>query len=388
MLLAASGAALTGGRRVPGWCLTVVVAAAAVVFGVVPLGTATDAVGDLGPALLFLAVAVPLAVLLDETGFFAAVAAMFDGGRHLVLALWLLAAGVTIVFNLDAAVVLLTPLYVRIAERRAMDPIAIGVIPALLASLASSVLPVSNLTNLIAVERIHTSIGDFVRELALPSAIAISLGGVVHLRHLRRSGSAIEPIVIDEPVDRASLRIGIPVVVWLIVGFTFGHGAGVPPWTVAGAALVVLTVLRGHVPWRAVPVAAIGIALGLGVVAAGAAAHLPVDDLLAIDGARGEVATFGAFALGANAINNLPALLLALPALEEQPHRLWAVLLGVNLGPTLWVTGALSTLLWQSTMARLGHVVTARTYARFGVRVGVPVLVAVGVCRAVQVSFG
>ena len=136
------------------------------------------------------------------------------------------------------------------------------------------------------------------------------------------------------------------------------------------------------------PVAAIGIAVGLGVVAAGAAAHLPVEELLSIDGAPGELATFGAFALGSNAINNLPALLLALPALEAHPHRMWPVLLGVNLGPTLWVTGALSTLLWQSTMARLGHVVSARTYARFGVRVGVPVLVAVGACRVLQVSIG
>ncbi len=46
-------------------------------------------------------------------------AAIVDGGAHLVAGLWVLAAGVTIVFNLDASVVLLTPLYIRIAQRHA-----------------------------------------------------------------------------------------------------------------------------------------------------------------------------------------------------------------------------------------------------------------------------
>jgi arsenical pump membrane protein len=399
-LLAAGATALTSARRVPSWFPTLLIAAGAVAVGIVPLDVTRHALDDLAPALAFLAVAVPLAVVLDETGFFAAVAALFDRSRYLVAALWLLAAGTTIVFNLDAAVVLLTPLYVRIADRRGLDPVAIGVIPALLASLASSVLPVSNLTNLIAVQRIDVSVGDFLAQLAIPSAIAIALGGWVHSRHLRRT-------IITTPapptetmtethaqqadgtsVDRSSLRIGIPVVVWLLVGFTWGHELSIAPWVVAGVALVGLMVLRKRVPWQAIPIGAIAIATGLGVVAAGAARHLPVDDLLAIRGVPGEMATFGAFAIGANAINNLPALLIAAPTLELRPERLWAVLLGVNLGPTLWVTGALSTLLWQSTMARLGHSVSARTYARFGARVGIPVLIAVGVCRAAQVWLG
>ena len=62
--------------------------------------------------------------------------------------------------------------------------------------------------------------------------------------------------------------------------------------------------------------------------------------------------------------------LVFLEPLEAHPDRVWAVLLGVNLGPTLWVTGALSTLLWQSTMGNLGHPVRARHYARSGWRVG------------------
>ena len=67
---------------------------------------------------------------------------------------------------------------------------------------------------------------------------------------------------------------------------------------------------------------------------------------------------------------------MSLPSLGAHPDRVWALLLGVNIGPTLWVTGALSTLLWQSTMARLGHPVSRRRYAAMGVRIGLPALVA------------
>ncbi|MBI5088755.1 MAG: citrate transporter [Actinobacteria bacterium] len=387
VLVAAIVAALVPGRRVPSWTVVAAIAAAAVAVGIVPTADAGDALGDLSAALAFLALAVPLAVLLDETGFFAALAARFDAGRHLPIALWLLAALTTVVFNLDAAVVLLTPLYVHIAVRHGADPVDLAVIPALLASLASSVLPVSNLTNLVAVERLGASLPDFASNTLVPSAVAVTLGGIIHLRHVRRSWP-VRPAPTDGHVDGAPFRVGIPVVVWLVVGFTLGHELSVPPWAVAGAALVALIVVRGHLPWRAVPIGAVAIAAGLGIVAAGAARHLPVDDVLSVRGVPGELATFGVFAVGANAVNNLPALLVGLPALDAHSERLWAVLLGVNLGPTLWVTGALSTLLWQSSMARLGYTVTARTYARYGVRVGVPVLVAVGAVRALQVWIG
>ncbi len=79
-------------------------------------------------------------------------------------------------------------------------------------------------------------------------------------------------------------------------------------------------------------------------------------------------------AAAANVMNNLPATVVALPSLDAHPERAWALLLGVNLGPLLWVTGALSTLLWLSTMARLGHAVSPRRYAAVGWRVGLPAL--------------
>ena len=81
----------------------------------------------------------------------------------------------------------------------------------------------------------------------------------------------------------------------------------------------------------------------------------------------------GLAALAANLVNNLPGLLVALSKLGHRPGpSLWAVLVGVNMGPVLLVTGSLASLLWLSTMHRLGARVGARDFAYFGVRVGLP----------------
>ena len=390
VLIVGSVLAVFPWRRLPGWVGPALLTAAALAVRIVPVHDARTTAGELANPVLFLLLAVPLAVLLDRSGFFAALAALVDGGRHLRTGLWVLAALVTVVFNLDAAVVLLTPLYVRVADRRGEDPVLFGFIPALLATLASSVLPVSNLTNLIVADRFDLGAGAFLTHLALPSVAATMVGGVVFTRLASRhsdTSSAFAPAYrpadeeVDEPVNVVALRVGFPVVIWLLFGFTVGERFGVPAWVVVLAALVVLALRQRTVPWRQVPIQAAVLAGGLGVLATAAAPHLPVERLLAVRGIPGEIATVGVMALGANAINNLPALLVALPSLDHHHERVWAVLLGTNLGPALWVTGALSTLLWQATMQRLGHPVSALRYARTAITVGVPALLAATVAH-------
>ena len=128
----------------------------------------------------------PLAIVLDRIGVFEALAATVDGGKHLVGGLWLLATAVTIVFNLDASVVLLTPLYIRIAHRHGYPPEMLAFQPALLACLASNPLPVSNLTNLIVAEHFDLSVGEFLRHMVLPT-FAACLVGVALFRRASRS---------------------------------------------------------------------------------------------------------------------------------------------------------------------------------------------------------
>ena len=267
----------------------------------------------------------PLAVLLDEIGFFASVAASFGTTRHLRLGLWVFAAAVTVLFNLDAAVVLLTPLYIHIARRHGDDPMALAFIPALLASLASSVLPVSNLTNLVLADQLDLGIGDFIVHAA-PAAIAATIVGWICYRRLVPPAPPVVAAV--DPVDPHALRVGLPIVAGLLIGFTFGDLVGVPAWVVAACALAVLIGVTRTVPLRHVPFAAAILALALGTLALGAAEVVDVDRVLTVAGVPGEALAFGATVLAANAVNNLPAVLVALPVLDAQPDHVWAVLLG------------------------------------------------------------
>ena len=367
--------------RLPGWVVAAGVAVISIVTGVVAGSDVRGAVDALAGPLGFLLVAVPLAVELDGVGFFASVAALVDAGRHLRIGLWVLAAAVVILFNLDAAVVLLTPLYVRIAVRHGDDPVALAFIPALMASLASTVLPVSNLTNLIVADQLDLGAGDFLVHAAPAALAAVLVGWFAYRRCFPVPAGAHAAV---DALDRRALTVGVPVVVWLLVGFTVGERLGAEAWMVAAVALVALVAVTRRLPWRMVPLGPAVLALSLGTLAVAAAPDLHLDRLFAIDGRTGEIAVFGAAALGANAINNLPATVVSLPSLVAHPERAWALLLGVNLGPLLWVTGALSTLLWQSTLARLGHTVGARRYAAVGWTVGLPALGVAIVVRLVM----
>ena len=143
-----------------------------------------DQLSSLWPALAFLLAGVPLAALLDRVGFFEAAATAITGRDRdtPVIGLWILAALTTVVLNLDTTVVLLTPLYLRLARRVDADPLPLVAIPLLLASLASSVLPVSNLTTLIVVNRFDVGVGDVVAHLAMPSIAATVVGWRVYRR--------------------------------------------------------------------------------------------------------------------------------------------------------------------------------------------------------------
>lgn len=347
--------------------------------GAVHLEPAGRAIRELAAPLGFLVAAVPLAVLLDRIGFFDAVASRFGDGPRLLPGLWCLAAIVTTVLNLDASIVLLTPLYIRIAQRSGRDPYRLAFIPVLLATLASSALPVSNLTNLIVAEQTSTNVGDFVVHLGPASLLAVLVGWWA-FRRLPEGVPSPGGVLQESPpsdnridVDtRRAMRTGAPAVAVLLLGFTVGDVLGVPAWVVAGAVAVSLMVAARVVPWRSLPVEAVVVAAGLAVLASAASAHLGLDRLVGTPGVSGDMRTAASAIVGANAVNNLPALLVGLPHLDER--SVWPFLAGVNFGPVLWVYGSLAGLLWMNIVRSHGLQMTPGTYARTGWRVGLPAL--------------
>ena len=312
----------------------------------------------LWPALAFLLAGVPLAALLDRIGFFSAAAAALIGGGdrdRSVLGLWVLAALTTAVLNLDTTVVLLTPLCVRLARQSGADPVALAAIPLLLASFASSVLPISNLTTLIAAQRFSLTAVDVLSHLALPSLAASTVGWLVYRRR-----------------HPTTLATGGAVIAALLAGFVLGPSFGIDAWVVAVVADIALIVLVRWVPWREVPVST---ALLVAGVAAVVALAVPADAL------RAPLETSGPAAVGllavaagalANTVNNLPALLVGTGAVDHMTGGMWGWLLGVNVTAVMLPIGALANLLWLRIMRAEGLRVGIRRYLAITVPVALP----------------
>lgn len=356
-------------------------AVVAVAAGVVDGTAARSALGDLVEPLIFVALAVPLAVLLDERGCFDAVARRLPV-RATAAGLWVLGAATVALVNLDAAVVLLTPVAIRAAARAGEDARGLALQPALLASLSSSWLPVSNLTNLIAEEHDRQGPAAFLVHLGPPSLAAVAVGYVLWRRAWpRRSQPSGEPRGATRPAtgedgdDRAALVTAAVVGVALLVGFTAGGVVGVPPWVVAGVVVAGLVAHTRSLPVAAVPWASALVVAGLAVLAVAAAEHLDVAAALGDgEGGAGLARIVGVGAVGANLANNLPTFLAGLGHLPAGDAARWAWLLGVNMGPTVLVTGSLAGLLWVDVARRSGLAVGARDYARAGLLVGLPAL--------------
>jgi arsenical pump membrane protein len=383
LLAAGVAGALLSPGRVPLATFPVAAALVAIATHAVAIGRARSAIDALAEPLAFFLLAVPLAALLDEVGTFDAAARVVSGTR-VALGCWLLGCAVVAVLNLDAAVVLLTPLYIRVARRLDLDATAYAFQPALLACLASCALPVSNLTNLIAVHNTDLGTRDFLGAFALPTVVACTVGYVGWRYAFRNSRLDATAAAGRQPVERRPLVIGAVVLGVLLVGFVFGRAVGIEPWVVVAAADVALVAATRTLPWRVVPVDAALLAGGLAILAAGFVARVDVGRLLSGSGSGVSLLRdAGVTAVGANAMNNLPAFLVLFPfAKQGPPAALWAVLLGANLGPVLLVTGSLSGLLWLTVARRDGVPVGPGAYLRVGAIAGVPAFVLAAVTLA------
>lgn len=374
LLLVAVGGVAAAPRRVPKATIPLIMTAAAVLGGVVDVVDIVDGLHPVLPAVAFLLAAVPLAALLDEVGLFEAVANRIEVGGHFLGSLWAVAAATTVTLNLDTTIVLLTPLYARIARRHGLPVAPIVLIPALLASLASSALPVSNLTNLVIAHELDLAATQFVVHLGAPTLVAILIGW---WRFRSRYADVLARV---GPAERAAptasplaWRVGLPVTVAVLAGFTVGDAVGLQAWSVALVGDLVLVVALRRVPRRVVPIDTAVMVLCLAVLAFAAAPTLPLSNLIAGGGPGGEVTSLAMGVAGSVFANNLPATLVALPHVGGAGGP-WSFLLGVNLGPVLAIWGSLAGLLWLDAARRADPGITLSTYHRSGWAIGGPAL--------------
>ncbi len=362
--------------------MAVPAAGVALATGAISLDHARAEAERLGPVVGFLAAILVLAHFCDVEGLFRACGAWmarWAAGRptRLLTAVFALASAITAVLSLDATVVLLTPVVFATAARMGARPRPHLYACTHLSNTASLLLPVSNLTNLLAFGAAGLSFTRFAALMTLPWLVAVAAEYVVFRRFFRRDLAAGATAEDRGEPPRLPL-FALVTVACTLAGFVVASALGIEPvWSALAGALVLA--VRALVRRRATPVTVVRAAAPsflAFVLALGIVVRAVVDNGLAgalgrvIPGGTGLPALLGIAALAAllaNLINNLPAVLVLLPLTAPSgPGAVLAVLLGVNIGPNLTYAGSLATLLWRRIVHQHDHGVDLGEFTRLG----------------------
>jgi arsenical pump membrane protein len=302
---------------------------------------------------------------------------------------------VTIFLSNDATAVVLTPaVYAATRAARVSEPLPYLLICAFIANAASFVLPISNPANLVVFGGGHMPpLATWLGIFALPSLLAI-LATYAVLRFTQRQTLRRETVATDVArpalTGYGKLAAGgiLATAIVLLAASAFGIDLGLPTLLagLATAALVLglkranpVTVLQ-DISWGVLPLVAGLFILVEALDRTGVTRHL-ADMLHEASAASPREAAAGAgllVAFGANLVNNLPAGLVAGSAVQlaDVSHPVAsAILIGIDLGPNLSVTGSLATILWLTALRREGQHVGAWAFLKLGLAVMPPALV-------------
>jgi arsenical pump membrane protein len=326
-----------------------------------------------------------IGLVADRDGLFAAVgsflAARARSGALLYAGAMVVVAAVTAVLNLDTSVAFLTPVLIYTARRRGGGeaPLLYGCL--LMSNAASLLLPGSNLTNLIVLGHLHLSGHTFFVRMAPAWAVAIVVTAVVVAAMERREFGRVVPA--GEPVATARTLIAPAALVAVVVLVVVLRNPAIPVLAV-GAVAAALRVGQRQVSLRqaqeAVGVSTLAALFALAVVLGTVGRDWSGPEQL-----LGHLDRWGTAFVAAGVavlVNNLPAAsLLAAHA----PRHPFALLIGLNLGPNLCVTGSLSWLLWLRAARTTGARPSLARATRIGA-VAAPLSIAAAVAMLAVTS--
>ena len=342
-------------------------------------GHAHEAFSQAWPAFALVVGLLLVGATAAREGLFAEAGALSarvpGGGAALLTALLLVTAAVTAVLNLDTAVVFMTPVLVHAARHRGLDetPFLYGAV--FMANSASLLLPGSNLTNLIVLAHDHVSGSTFAARFwpawVVAVAVTITFVGLVFRREL----SHREPGI----AERAAFipRAGTAAVVVAAVLVLVLPRPALPVLGVGAAAalvgrLPVRSALRAANPLLLGAVLAIAVLLGTIARAVHALGHLATH--------TGRWSSMWIGAGGAVLVNNLPAATVLSAQMPAHPR---ALLLGLDLGPNLAVTGSLSAVLWLQVARANGARPSIVRYSLLGAALA-PISLTLGLLAAMR----
>ena len=300
---------------------------------------------------------------------------------------------VTTFLSNDATAVVLTPAVYAAAKAAKAEPLPYLFICALIANAASFVLPISNPANLVVFAAHMPPLGQWLMRFGLPSILSIAVTFAV-LRFTQRSRlkEGIETDIEATSLSTSGKVAGLGIVVTglaLIVSSALDRQLGLPTFIAGLATVIVVLAIKREGPWATVKDiswAVIPLVAGLFVLVE-ALETTGVLKLLAAtlkDAAGRSDLVAGAVsgtlvAFGSNLVNNLPAGLLAGAAVQTahvHDKVAGAILVGVDLGPNLSVTGSLATILWLTAIRREGEDVSFWAFLKLGILAMPPALAA------------
>jgi arsenical pump membrane protein len=311
--------------------------------------------------------------------------------KRLFLIVYVVGTVVTVLLSNDATAVVLTPAVYAATRAAKVEPLPYLFVCAFIANAASFVLPISNPANLVVFGQQMPPLLEWLRIFALPSAVAIVATYLaLRLAQRRALEAAVAAAEQIPPLSRAgriaALGIAMTAVV-LLTASALGSDLGLPTLA-AGAVVAVLVVLVGRqspvpvlrdVSWSVLPLVAGLFVLVEGLNRTGALPALA--RILKQASAAAPQLTSGiagvVVAVASNLVNNLPMGLIAATTCQnaEVPiHVTGAILIGVDLGPNLSVTGSLATILWLIALRREGEDVGAARFLKLGLVVMPPAL--------------
>jgi arsenical pump membrane protein len=372
---------------------------ACVASGLLPADDAEATLRRIVPLLLFLGSVVILAELTAAAEVFDVVAsrlAIAARGSYprLFACCFALAALTTVTLNLDTTAVLLTPVMLALAVKLDVAPLPLAMTTVWLANTASLLLPVSNLTNLLAAERVGLGPVDFARRMGAVQlvvlAVTAALLWLVYWRPLGAGGNGAAGAEVrptgggytvpgrhrprDRPVFLAAAGA--------CAVFVAGTVADVPLGLASALAMAVVVVafwrrdrerLRpALLPWRLL-VFVSGMFLVVQTIGVQGLDDVVADLVGAGDDGLGGAARAAAVGGGlSNALNNLPAYVAGEAAVPE-PNRtqLLALLVGTNAAPVVTPWASLATLLWWERCRAHGVQVPLRRFVAAGAALAV-----------------
>lgn len=312
--------------------------------------------------------------------------------RRLFLLIYSVGVVVTAFLSNDAAAVVLTPAVYAATKKAKVEPLPYLFICAFVANAASFVLPISNPANLVLYGDHTPPLGRWLASFALPSVLSI-LATYAALRwaeHSKLAGACqcdVEQPRLSGGGWTALGGIVLTAAALLIVSaldrqlglLTCGLGALTTVVVLLRKCASPMPVLKG-ISWAVLPLVASLFVLVEALDRTGVIRLLA--DLLQRAAQTSEIATAaaagGLLAVVSNLINNLPAGLIASTALTQvhPPQRVTdALLIGVDLGPNLSITGSLATILWLTAIRREGETVGFWRFLKIGAVVMPPALV-------------